>query len=76
VRKRSSFVVQRGNAALVLLTNQQTNSHMHRRVKTSFAAGTVLYNVFWPTVDFVTVDSTGHVNVYLDYGESKMYLPQ
>lgn len=71
---QSFFAFVRGDAALVLLTNQQAPGRLKRHVVTPFDEGTQLCNIFWPTADCVTVGSNGALTVFLDNGESKVYI--
>lgn len=58
---------------LVCLTNETTQQHI-KVTYTPFAEGEVVCNIFYPKTDCQTVD--GGVDVWLLYGESKVYMPQ
>jgi len=66
------FAFSRGRF-MVALTNTTTRQHF-KVTYTPFNDGEVVCNIFWPTQDCQTVD--GGVDVWLLYGESKIYVPQ
>jgi alpha-amylase len=71
---QDTFFFVRGTVAIVALTNQQTIPRLKRTLRTGFAPGRRLCNVFWPDVDCITIGNNGLVSIYLDNGEAKVYL--
>ena len=69
------YCYQRGDKFVVALTNTGTGGgQLHYVVKTSFTPNLLVCNIFWGESDCMTVKSDGSLDIYLNNGESKVFV--
>ena len=60
---------------MLVLTTNSNNTVNVQMPYLPYAPGTEVCNIFWPTVDCLTVTSTGMPGVLMN-GEAKIFLPK